>query len=31
MDDVQHNEKGNRITLRKKYIATECSAPVNAG
>jgi CheY-like chemotaxis protein len=31
MDDVQHNEKGNRITLRKKDITTECSAPVNAG
>ena len=31
MDDVEHNEKGNRITLRIRYPTTECSAPVKAG
>ena len=31
MDEVEHNEKGNRITLRKRYPTTECSAPVKAG
>jgi CheY-like chemotaxis protein len=30
MDEVEHNEKGNRITLRKRYPAPECSAPVRA-
>jgi len=27
MDDVEHNEKGNRITLRKKYPTSESAAP----
>ena len=31
VDEVEHNEKGNRITLRMKYPTTECSAPVEAG
>lgn len=31
MDEVEHNAKGNRITLRKRYPTTECSAPGNAG
>ena len=31
MDDVHHNEKGNRITLRKRYPTIECSVPVKAG
>jgi CheY-like chemotaxis protein len=31
MDEVEHNEKGNRITLRKRYPTTESSAPVRAG
>ena len=30
MDEVEHNEKGNRITLRKRYPTTECSAPAKA-
>jgi len=24
MDEVEHNEKGNRIALRKRYSTTEC-------
>ena len=31
VDEVEHNEKGNRITLRKWYLTAECSAPVKAG
>jgi len=27
MDDVEHNEKGNRITLRKKYPTSESATP----
>ncbi len=27
MDEVEHNEKGNRITLRKRYPAAECPRP----
>src|SRR3954453_56196 len=27
MDEVEYNQKGNRITLRKRYPATEYSAP----
>jgi CheY-like chemotaxis protein len=27
MDEVEHNEKGNRITLRKKYPTAECPRP----
>ncbi len=30
MDEVEHNEKGNRITLRKRYATAEC-APAQAG
>ena len=31
VDEVEHNEKGNRITLRKRYPTIECSVPVKAG
>jgi CheY-like chemotaxis protein/anti-sigma regulatory factor (Ser/Thr protein kinase) len=31
MDEVEHNEKGNRITLRKRYSTTECPAPETTG
>lgn len=31
MDEVEHNEKGNRITLRKRYPTTEPSSPARAG
>jgi CheY-like chemotaxis protein len=31
MDEVDYNEKGNRITMRKRYPTFECSAPVKAG
>ena len=31
MDEVEHSEEGNRITLRKRYPTAECSAPVRAG
>ena len=27
MDEVEYNEKGNRITLRKKYTTAECPQP----
>ncbi len=27
MDEVEHNVKGNRITLRKRYTTTECPRP----
>jgi CheY-like chemotaxis protein len=27
MDEVEHNDKGNRITLRKKYPTVECHDP----
>ena len=27
MDEVEHNEKGNRITLRKRYPTAECPRP----
>jgi CheY-like chemotaxis protein len=30
MDEVEHNEKGNRITLRKRYPTTKCIAPGKA-
>ena len=30
MDEVEHNERGNRITLRKRYPTTECAAPAKA-
>ena len=31
MDEVEHNEKGNRITLRKSYPTAECPrAPADA-
>ena len=30
MDDVEHNEKGNRITLRVRYPTPECSTPGKA-
>jgi CheY-like chemotaxis protein len=29
MDEVEHSENGNRITLRKRYPTTECPAPVD--
>lgn len=31
MDEVEHNEKGNRVTLRKGYSITEVSAPARNG
>src|SRR4051812_29362819 len=31
MNEVEHNEKGNRITLRKRYSTTEGSAPEMTG
>jgi CheY-like chemotaxis protein len=31
MDEVEYNEKGNRITMRKRYPTSESSAPVKAG
>jgi len=27
MDEVEHNEKGSRITLRKRYPTAECPRP----
>jgi anti-sigma regulatory factor (Ser/Thr protein kinase) len=31
MDEVEHSEGGNRITLRKRYPTTECPAPGRPG
>jgi CheY-like chemotaxis protein len=31
MDEVEHSEGGNRITLRKRYSTPVCSAPVRPG
>jgi CheY-like chemotaxis protein len=31
MDEVEHDEKGNRITLRKRHPITECSSPATTG
>ena len=30
MDEVEHNERGNQITLRKRYPTTQCAAPAKA-